>query len=829
MPTLSAPVSHADEAYRRGQAVLAERTERDRKALGQFLTPPAVAALMAECLGDLRDGARLLEPSIGSGVLVAAVLDRAVARDLSVVGYDTDGALAVVAREVLAGGAASVEVTVGDFLATTAPPSGLFGAADGAGRFDAVIANPPYFKLNKVDERLRAAEAVAPTAPNAYAVFMSLALDRLVPGGRAVFLVPRSFCSGAYFGRFRDGLIERAVIERVHLFDARDDAFDQDRVLQENVVVVLRRTDPHADRDRQRPDVEVSVSNRGADLGAVVSRSVPWDLVARRQRHTFFRLPTSELDDRTIRAVEAWPETLASLGLAVATGPVVPFRSRPLLVTEREVEAGRAVPLLWMQNVQPGAVSWPVARGKKPQGLRISEDFEFCEAPGNAVLVRRFSAKEDRRRLTAAPLLAAHVGRQRVAVENHLNVVRPADGSDWPDVSAVGLAALLGSPVVDRYFRIQGGHTQVNAGELRSMPLPEIGAIDEIGRAVQSGTAPDDAVYAVLRDRQRLPDDLPAITETRIRMGKIEEARDVLKALGMPRRQQNEMSALTLLSLAQLSEPDPWSAAEKKSLGIHEIMGEIRDRYDREYAENTRQTLRRKVTHQFEQAGLVVRNPDDPTLATNSPRTHYGLSDAALATVRAFGGETWEEMTASFLERQPSLLDSYRAERDRHRVPLRLSSGEEYHLSPGAHNELQAAIIEQFGPQFAPGAAVLYVGDTSDKSLHLDEAAFESIGVPVPSHDKLPDVVLYDPTNRWLYLVEAVTSHGPMSPKRVAELRLLMLRGANVGVVFVSAFPDVATFKAYAADVAWETEVWIAEHPTHLVHFNGDRFLGPHE
>ena len=644
MPTAAAGTASAEACYRRGQAILEARAERDRKRNGQFLTPPAVATLMADALGDLPDGARLLEPSIGSGVLAAAVADRAAragVRGLYVEGADIDAALADVAREVLAASPAvgQARVVVGDFMAATVPPPrGLFDAPADAVRFDAVVANPPYVKLNKADARLQAAEAIAPAAPNAYAVFMSLALDQLVPGGRGVFLVPRSFCSGAYFGRFRDGLLDRAVIERIHLFDARDDAFDRDRVLQENLVIVLRRTAGVAEPNRQRSAVEVSVSNRGADLGRVTSRSVPWELVARRQRHTFIRIPTSELDELTVRAVESWPETLASLGLQVSTGPVVPFRSRPLLATEHDVGAGQAVPLLWMQNVQPGRVVWPTARGNKPQGLSAHADAPLAE--GSAVLVRRFSAKEDRRRLTAAPLLSAAFGGRPVAVENHLNVIRPTGGVLAAE-SAVGLAALLGSPVLDRYFRVQGGHTQVNAGELRTLPLPGLQTIQRIGRAVASGDDLDAAVYATLRSDGLLPDDLPSITETRIRMGKIDEAQSLLKAFGLPTQQQNEMSALTLLVLSQLSESDDWAAAERKSLGIHEIMGEMRTRYDRDYAENTRETVRRRVIHQFEQAGIVERNPDDPTLPTNSPRTHYALSAAALDAVRAFGSDGW--------------------------------------------------------------------------------------------------------------------------------------------------------------------------------------------
>jgi type II restriction enzyme len=309
-------------------------------------------------------------------------------------------------------------------------------------------------------------------------------------------------------------------------------------------------------------------------------------------------------------------------------------------------------------------------------------------------------------------------------------------------------------------------------------------------------------------------------------MGKIQEAQEVLKMLGLPLAQQNEISALTLLTLAQLNEETPWSEAKHQTLRIHDILIEIKERYGREYAENTRETIRRQVTHQFEQAGLVVRNPDDPTLPTNSPRTHYALSDAVIRTIRAYQSDDWPQAVQAFITSQGALLELYQKSREQYKVPLRLASGEAYHLSPGRHNELQAAIVEEFGPRFAPGARLLYLGDTENKTLILDKAGFEELGIPAPSHDKLPDVVLYDETHNWLFLIEAVTSHGPVSSKRHFELEAVF-KECPIGRVYVSVFPNFTTFKNFLAEIAWETEVWLAEIPDHLIHFNGDRFLGP--
>jgi hypothetical protein len=283
---------------------------------------------------------------------------------------------------------------------------------------------------------------------------------------------------------------------------------------------------------------------------------------------------------------------------------------------------------------------------------------------------------------------------------------------------------------------------------------------------------------------------------------------------------------LTLLVLAQLSEDTRWMEATSKSVRIHDILAEIATRYERTYAENTRETIRRQVIHQFEQAGIVWRNPDEPGLATNSPRTRYILSNLALETIRQFGTENWAKAVIGFHEQNGTLFDVYRRQREQHQIPLRLTSGEEYHLSPGKHNELQAAVVEEFGPRFAPGAQVLYVGDTANKTLILDEATFRKLGVALGSHDKLADVVLFDADRNWLFLVEAVTSHGPVSPKRFAELEM-MFAACPASRVYVSAFPDFATFRSFLTEIAWETEVWLAEIPDHMIHFNGDKFLGP--
>jgi type II restriction enzyme len=312
-------------------------------------------------------------------------------------------------------------------------------------------------------------------------------------------------------------------------------------------------------------------------------------------------------------------------------------------------------------------------------------------------------------------------------------------------------------------------------------------------------------------------------------MPEVSEAQAILAALGMPSAQHNEMAALTLLALCGLKPEDHWSSARRQSLTVTKgIMNFIRDAYGRAYAPNTRETFRRQVLHQFVQGRIADYNPDAPTLPTNSPKAHYAISEAALAAVRTYGSVTWDEAVDRFKAAQGSLVTLYTVSRQSVGVAVTLPDGSTLMLSPGEHNQLQSQVITLFAPQFASGALLLYMGDTADKDLYIASQRLIEIGIPVNEHDKLPDIILYVPQKNWLYLIEVVTSHGPMTPKRVVELNT-MLKGCSAGRIFVTAFPTFAEFRRHMRNIAWETEVWIAEVPEHLIHFNGDRFLGPRE
>ncbi len=307
----------------------------------------------------------------------------------------------------------------------------------------------------------------------------------------------------------------------------------------------------------------------------------------------------------------------------------------------------------------------------------------------------------------------------------------------------------------------------------------------------------------------------------------IDNARKILISFGLPRAQQNERSALCLLALLDLQPDRKWAKAKNPLMGITPIMDWIRDHYQKTYAPNTRETVRRQTMHQFVDAGIALYNPDKPDRPVNSPAAVYQIAPAALALLRSFDTKAWSAELTTYLAKHQTLAARYAHERKQNLIPVQITLGKEITLSPGEHSELIKAIIEDFGARFVPGGVLIYAGDTGEKWGYFDAVSLSKLGVSVDAHGKMPDVVLYYPERDWLLLIESVTSHGPVDAKRHAELARLFAK-ATAGLVYVTAFPNRAIMSRYLGDIAWETEVWVADAPSHLIHFNGERFLGPH-
>lgn len=314
---------------------------------------------------------------------------------------------------------------------------------------------------------------------------------------------------------------------------------------------------------------------------------------------------------------------------------------------------------------------------------------------------------------------------------------------------------------------------------------------------------------------------------TRKQKALLKEALTILNELGLPRDQQNERSAFSLLALLDLSPEKRWADAGSPMLGITPIMDWMSRHYDKDYKPNTRETVRRQTMHQFVEAGLAVYNPDKPDRPVNSPHAVYQISPEALALLKGYGTENWSEMLTRFLHDHPALARLYASPREVAQIPVHTAAGKVLSLSPGKHSELIKAIIEDFGSRFVPGGLLIYVGDTGEKWQFFDKKVLGDLGVIINEHGKMPDVILYCQKRNWLILAEAVTSHGPVDGKRHDELSALF-KTSVAGLVYLTAFPDRATMGHYLGKIAWETEVWVADAPSHLIHFNGSRFLGPY-
>ena len=485
--------SPLDYAVLLGEHYVARSSAEHRKLHGQYFTPPEIARFMVS-LASPRV-ARVLDAGAGTGILACAVVERHMQSrsdgPLHLECYERDPALMPALERSLdyARGACpglTYRVHRADFAAEVLlRQSNLFESL--SSDFDLAIGNPPYFKLPSRSDIVEAAKKRGvPGTSNIYSLMMRLAGNLLRAAGELVYVVPRGFCSGLYFKGFRTQLLGSFGLEHVHVFGSRSDPFRNHEVLQENVVVRLRKG--------PQPETVVLTESEGiADLRTITPQSFAARTVIDREAGWVIRLPVGEQEQLALAQVQRWPCTLGRLGLRVSTGPVVAFRSRSWL---RQSDGD--YPLIWLNHVRPMALEWPSDLAK-PQYVRDCPESQPWLVPNsNYVVLRRFSAKEDRRRLIAAPLLREQFATDRLGLENHLNFIhRPHESLSCEE--AIGLSALLNSPLLDCYFRAVNGNTQVNACDLRTLPLPEQETIVRLGRQILGGGPWEDAVAEELR------------------------------------------------------------------------------------------------------------------------------------------------------------------------------------------------------------------------------------------------------------------------------------------------------------------------------------------
>ncbi len=467
---------------------------KQRARMGQFFTPEPIATCMAGMFECSNSHVRILDPGAGSGSLLAALvvtLCRRAVRPtaIDVTAYEIEPLLAGYLRETLErcrgvceerGVSFDGRLVEGDFLEAGAGALGGNLLARGEStRFDCAILNPPYRKIRADSREREQLRAIGLETTNLYTGFVAVAARLLAPRGELVAITPRSFCNGPYFEPFRRYLLRQVRLRRIHVFDSRDQAFADDKVLQENVIF-------HAVKGAEESAEVVVSASAGPGVAEVRMRRIAHeDVVPSHDRHAVIHIVPEEAGESTRTRINGLGGSIADLGIAVSTGRVVDFRARDLL---RAQPGPNTVPLIYPCHMRNGSVEWPNGATRKPNALARGPGAQELVVPeGHYVLTKRFSSKEERRRIVAAVYDPARVRAGEVAFENHLNYFH-AQGGGLPPALARGLAAYLNSSIVDAYFRQFSGHTQVNATDLRSLPYPARTALVALGRRI--GRAP---------------------------------------------------------------------------------------------------------------------------------------------------------------------------------------------------------------------------------------------------------------------------------------------------------------------------------------------------
>ncbi len=477
-----------------------------KKEYGQFFTPVEIAGLMASYAEFEGDSIRILDPGCGSAVLSCILIEHLTntnknLKTIELVAYETDIELIPISQQALdylekwgnqQGVHIKTKLQTEDFILHNGDcffeTGDLFSKP--VEQFDIVISNPPYFKLSIDDKRAKLAKVVVNGHPNIYAIFMALSANLLKENGELIFITPRSYAAGGYFKKFREHFFNIIDLDKVHLFVSRKDTFSRDKVLQETVIIKgTKRTKP-------KPQVIISSSSGLKDLHAPIIKTFPKkDIIDLDSNEKILYLPTTDFDEAVLEVFKNWTGNLSKYNIKISTGPVVAFRARNYLrdfQDSRDVNgtvnpvppAAGLAPLFWLHNVKQMILKWPIVKPGKEQYINIEEKSMSLLIPNkNYILLRRFSSKDDKNRLIAAPYFSNYIHSDFIGVENKVNYIyRPKGHLERNEV--VGLCALLNSSLFDSYFRIFNGNVNVSATELKEMSLPPLETIQEIGDTI---------------------------------------------------------------------------------------------------------------------------------------------------------------------------------------------------------------------------------------------------------------------------------------------------------------------------------------------------------
>ncbi|HEC66197.1 MAG TPA: hypothetical protein ENI23_12980 [bacterium] len=470
---------------------------KERKSRGQFFTPKQVSSFMADLFDINKQNIKLLDPGAGVGTLSVAFCSRVLNFDkkvfLSIDAYENDPNLLPFLEKVLKkckseleekGHEVKYRIFEEDFILQNSKYSDGYSLPmfrDKCELYDFVISNPPYYKLNKNSPQSVTMMELISGQPNIYALFMAISASMLKPTGEMVFITPRSFCSGLYYKKFREWFLNKVQITNIHIFESRKDIFDEDDILQENMIMKVRKPIQKTGKNKE---IIISTSKDKLFSNLRKIEAEYKDVMYRKNGDILIRIPTSSLDINIQSIVEAWPYTLREIGLEISTGPVVAFRAKKYLLPKFMNEK-KTAPLLWMHNIQDMKVLWPFEKNNKELAIQICDKTMPIILPvKNYVLVKRFSSKEQKRRLCAGVLLKSEFSYEDVGIENHINYIYRIKGMLCVH-EAYGIAAILNTSIIDNFFRSLSGNTQVNAGDIRILPLPSLENINRIGKLVK--------------------------------------------------------------------------------------------------------------------------------------------------------------------------------------------------------------------------------------------------------------------------------------------------------------------------------------------------------
>jgi len=479
-------------ADRLGTAYTQTVSQTFKKDNGQFFTPQAIAQFMSSLVSTNKTQIDILDPGCGTAVLTCGLIEILVEKNSTIeafnlVAYETDSNLISLSEKSLSylknwlsdkGISFQYTICVQDFIMEhyncLNPPSLNF--LEKKQDFDFIISNPPYFKLSKEDNRVKAAQVIIDGQPNIYSIFLAIAARMLKDTGEMIFIVPRSFTSGRYFNSFRNYFFNYVQIDFIHLFDSRKDTFSRDDVLQETLILKAK---PKNSKEKE-PQIVVSTCSGLQDIEQSKRKTyLQKDLIDLKSKEKIIHLPTNTKEEAIIDLFKSWNGNLNQYNIQISTGPVVAFRMEDCI---KETPEEEAVSLYWLHNVTKMEVNYPLQKSNKGQYIQICEQTKSYLIPNrNYIFLRRFSAKDDKNRLVAAPYFSLPGTPRYIGVENKLNYIyRPKGHLSRTEV--MGIAALLNSNLFDTYFRTFNGNVNVSATELRAMPLPPLETIKEIGK-----------------------------------------------------------------------------------------------------------------------------------------------------------------------------------------------------------------------------------------------------------------------------------------------------------------------------------------------------------